>query len=184
MNIFDDINDKWVFYCTLLQECLDRFLPLKKVTVHKARRPTPWFNKNILARIRAKNKAKQAFEKSGSDSDGDIYRRMKNELKASICQAKIDYLKSSITKAKSCPQMAAQMWAWVNSVLGQQVVNEDGKLSLSLDVINDHFQNIAVTKQHRSAGEYDLSSQSTADVLASWFSQRFLFLLFCPICRH
>ena len=116
------------FFCTLLQECLDRFLPLKKVTVHKARRPTPWFSKNILARIRAKNKAKQAFEKSGSDSDGDIYRRMKNELKASIRQAKIDYLKSSITKVKSCPQMATQMWARVNSVLGRQVVKEGGCL--------------------------------------------------------
>ena len=88
MNIFDDINDKWVFICTLLQECLDKFLPFKKVTVHKARRPTPWFNKNILARIRAKNKAKQAFEKSGSDGDGDVYRRMKNELKPPYAKLK------------------------------------------------------------------------------------------------
>jgi len=34
MNIFDDINDKWFYFCTLVQ---DRFLPLKKVTVHKVK---------------------------------------------------------------------------------------------------------------------------------------------------
>ena len=41
-----------------------------------------------------------------------------DELKASIRQGKIDYLKSAMAKAKSCPKMAAQMWARVNSVLG------------------------------------------------------------------
>ena len=163
MDIFDNINDKWLFFCTLLQECLDKFLPLKRVTVHKARRPTPWFNETISANIRAKNKAKRTFERSASDSDRDIYCRLRNELKASIRQAKVDYLKSSMAKAKSCPQMAAQMWARVNSVLGRQEVKEDNKSSLSLDMINDHFQNIAVTKQHRSAAEFNLPSQSTAN---------------------
>jgi len=147
---------------------LDKFLPLKKVAVRKARRPTPWFNENISASIRAKNKAKQTFERSGSDSDRNIYRRLKNELKASICQAKIDYLKSSMAKAKSCPQMAAQIWARVNSVLGRQEVKEDNKLSLPLDVINDHFQNIAVTKQHKSAAEYDLPSLTAANNLSQF----------------
>ena len=28
---FDDGNDKWFYFCTLLQECLDKFLPLEKV---------------------------------------------------------------------------------------------------------------------------------------------------------
>ena len=32
---FDDINDKWFVFCSLLQECLDKFLSLKKVTVVK-----------------------------------------------------------------------------------------------------------------------------------------------------
>jgi len=38
-----------------------------------------------------------------------------------------------MVKAKSCPLMAAHMWARVNSVLGRQEVKEDNKLSLSLD---------------------------------------------------
>jgi len=67
-----------------------------------------------------------------SDSDRNIYSGLKNELKDSICQAKIDYLKWAMAKAKSCPQMAAQVWAHVNSVLGWQVVvEEDNKLFFS-----------------------------------------------------
>ena len=72
MDIFYDINDKWFYFCTLLQDCLDKFLPLKKITVHKARRPTPWFNDTISEGIQAKKKAKQTFEKTGSDLDGNI----------------------------------------------------------------------------------------------------------------
>jgi len=89
MNIFDDINDKWFYFRTLLQDCLDKFLPLKRVTVHKVRRPTPWFNDSISASIRNKNKAKRTFERSGSDLDRDIYCKLKNELKSSIRQAKV-----------------------------------------------------------------------------------------------
>ena len=55
-NVFDDVNDKWFYFCTLLQNCFDKFLPLKRVTVHKARRPTPWFNDNISASMWNKNK--------------------------------------------------------------------------------------------------------------------------------
>ena len=51
MSVYDD------FY-TLLQECLNKFLPLKKVTSWRSKRPTPWFNDDILQQIRLKNKAK------------------------------------------------------------------------------------------------------------------------------
>ena len=47
------------------------------------------------------------------------------------------------------------------------IVEEDNKFSLSLDLINDHFQNTAVTKQHKSA-EYDLPSQSAANNLSEF----------------
>ena len=54
------------------------------------------------------------------------------------------------------------MWAQVNSVLGRQEVKQVTKPSLSLDMINDHFQTISVTNKHRSTTEYELSSHSTA----------------------
>jgi len=31
MDIFDDINDKWFYFCTLLQDCLDKFCRLRRL---------------------------------------------------------------------------------------------------------------------------------------------------------
>jgi len=166
---FDYINDKW-FFSVCCSETVYKFLTLKKVTVCKARRPTLWFSENISASIQAKNKTKRTFERSGSGNDRNIYHRLKNKLKASIRQAKIDYLKSSMAKAKSCPQMAAQMWAHVNSVSGRQEVKKDNKISLSLDVINDHFQNIAVTKQHKSAANKFVFPEILVSTVLSYLS--------------
>jgi len=64
--------------------------------------------------------------------------------------------------------MAAQMWLRVNSVLGRQDVKHYVNPSLSLDMINDHFHNIAVSNHHCNAAEYDFPSQSTASNL-DWF---------------
>ena len=50
-----------IFIYTLLQECLNKFLPLKKVTSRKSKRPTPWFNDDILQQIKLKNRAKRTF---------------------------------------------------------------------------------------------------------------------------
>jgi len=69
-----------LFFCMLLKDCLDKLLP---------RRPTPWFNDNISAGIRAKNNAKQTFERSGSDSDRNIYHRLKNELQYKLLYTRL-----------------------------------------------------------------------------------------------
>ena len=50
----------------------------------------------------------------------------------------------------------------MNSILGRQDVKPAAKPLLSLDMINDHFQTIAVTDMHRSAMEYELPPHSTA----------------------
>ena len=48
ISVYDDIDDEWGYFYILLQECLNKFLPLKKVTFRESKRPTPWFNDNIL----------------------------------------------------------------------------------------------------------------------------------------
>ena len=59
MSVYDDIDDKWGYFYALLRECLDKFLPLKKVTSQKSKRPTSWFNDKILEQIKLKNKANE-----------------------------------------------------------------------------------------------------------------------------
>ena len=119
MSVYDDIDDKWGYFYALLQECLDKFLPLKKVTSQKSKRPTPWFNNEILQQIKLKNKAKRIFERSRLEGDGIIYKKYKNELKTTIWNAKINSLKCLMTKAKLCPQLTAHLWSQVNSIIGR-----------------------------------------------------------------
>jgi len=119
MPVYDDIDDKWGYFYALLQECLDKFLPLKKVTSQRSKRPTSWFNDEILQQIKLKNKAKRIFGRSRLEKDGIIYRKYKNELKTSIRNAKINSLTSLMAKAKLCPQLAAHLWSQINSIIGQ-----------------------------------------------------------------
>ena len=44
MYSFDDIDDQWAFFHTILEESLNYFLPLWKVYSRKSKRPTPWFS--------------------------------------------------------------------------------------------------------------------------------------------
>ena len=107
MSIFDDINDKWCIVHTLLQDCLSSFLLLKS---EKSKRPTPWFTLEIANKSKLKNKAKRIFEKTQLESDRARFKSLKNNLKSTICQAKIDYLKSSLSQVRSSLRMTAQMW--------------------------------------------------------------------------
>ena len=81
MSTFDDIDDQWEMFHSLLMDSLNAFAPLHRVSSRKARRPTPWFNDFIAAKIKEKNCAKRIAVQSGSERDRDLYRRLKNELK-------------------------------------------------------------------------------------------------------
>ena len=54
MSLFDDIDDQWNFFYHTLQQCLDEFIPLKRVRSRKSRRPTPWFTDDIQKKSKIK----------------------------------------------------------------------------------------------------------------------------------
>jgi len=96
-------------------------------------------------------------EKTNSDEDLGTYRRHKNKLKSMVRQAKIDYLRSSISRARSSPRMAAQMWSHINSVIGRPYQKQAGVTPLaSLDSINEFFQTVAVSDSHEAASKFSL----------------------------
>ena len=157
MSVYDDMDDKWRYFYALLQECLNSFLPLKTVTSQKSKKPTPWFN-DILQQIKLKNKAKRILERSRLEKDENVYKKLKNQLKTAIRNVKINPLPSLMTKAKVCPQLAAHLWTQVNSIIGQRKCVNNYTSVLSLDSINDHFQNIEVSDRHEHASSYVLPS--------------------------
>ena len=70
-----------------------------------------------------------------------------------IRQAKISYLKSSLSRAKASPQTAAQMWYRIDSIIDRrqpalEVPIDD---SMSLDSIKEFFESVAATDDHNDA---------------------------------
>ena len=84
MSIYDDLDDQWSFFHSILMESLQLYALLKKVYSKKSKRPTPWISDAILERIKLKNKVKRRAEKSGNPrpADKEAFRKCKNELKA------------------------------------------------------------------------------------------------------
>lgn len=64
----------------------------------KSKRPTPWFSDTIQKKIEEKNCAKHVFEHTGNLEDRCVFRRLKNDLKHTIRQAKLDFLQSTLLK--------------------------------------------------------------------------------------
>ena len=118
MDVYDNIDDKWDFFKTILLDVLDAFAPLREVFSKNSRRPTPWFSDALSEKIKLKNRTKQKFDRSDDPGDKLIFQKLKNDLKATIRQAKIDYLQSIMLQSKSSPKRAADLWARVNNIIG------------------------------------------------------------------
>ena len=73
ISTFDDIDDQWEMFHSLLMDSLNTFAPLHKVSSRKAKRPTPWFNGCIAAKIKEKNCAKRIALRSGGERDRELY---------------------------------------------------------------------------------------------------------------
>ena len=48
MEVYDDVNDMWEYFYSILCGCLDFYIPLKAVRHKYSKRPTPWLNPTIL----------------------------------------------------------------------------------------------------------------------------------------
>ena len=72
-----------------------------------------------------------------------------------IRQAKINYLQQSVMQCKRFPKKAGYMWSCINVVIGRSKSHKPAIDDLvSLDSINDFFQILAISPQHRSADFY------------------------------
>ena len=76
-----------------------------------------------------------------------------------IHDAKTSYLRDAVSKARANPRLAAYMWKCVNGVIGRDKSQKTAfPQGISLDIINEFFQSVAIGPQHHPAGDYDISS--------------------------
>jgi len=74
MDIYDDINDMWDFFISILFQCLDTYAPSHTVPIKSSRRATPWMTPDLLRMVKQKSKAKHRVKCSGLDTDISYYK--------------------------------------------------------------------------------------------------------------
>ena len=150
----------WIFlivliseiFHTVLSEVLDLFLPLRSVHSRRSNRPTPWFSDDIRQLITSKNKTKCQADRSSNLDDRHYFQQLKNKLKTSIRQAKVDYLQMLMQRSRSNLAHAADVWSHVSVVFGRNTQSHIAPMdSPALNSINDHFQTVAISSDHKSA---------------------------------
>ena len=148
---------------TILLDVLDAFAPLREIFSKNSRRPTPWFSDALSEKIKLKNRAKQKFDRSGDPGDKLIFQKLRNDLKATIHQAKIDYLQSIMLQSKSFPKRAADLWARINIIIGRSKQHKSVACDiLPLDSLNEHFQRVAIGPTHQGAECFIIPQNSLA----------------------
>ena len=93
----------------------------------------------LSRKIKAKNRAKRVFERTGNLDDKLVFRKLKNDLKYTIRQAKLDFLQSTLAQSKSNPSRAAYMWSCVNDIIGRSKGHKLISDEISLDSLNCFF---------------------------------------------
>ena len=155
MDIFDSVDDMWSFINSILCECLDMFAPLHSVVCKRSRHPTPWLTPSLLSAIKQKKQAKRKAEQSNDDADIQLYKRLKNQLKHLVNEAKISYVRCMILKTRKNPRSAGHLWCGVNNIIGRYKLRDSVlDTALSLDTVNDFFRSIAVTDDHKPASTF------------------------------
>ena len=111
--------------------------------------------------------------------DIENYRKLKNQLKIYVHEAKLSYLKELLQKARKDPRLSAQLWSGVNNILGRCRSHCDGvTCPLSPDRVNNFFQNVAISCDHQPACNFIPPSPSINAVRSFEFSFM-IHLLFC-----
>ena len=112
--------------------------------------------------ISLKNKAKRKADRTGDPTDSRVsFFRMKN-LKDAVRQAKVNYLESLVSKSRRVPGCAAEVWSYVNAMFGHTKSYQSPQQDLgSLNSINDYFQTVAISSDHRCANDFVVPADSS-----------------------
>ena len=78
MDIYDDVNDMWIFFYSIVQNCLDTYVPARQVTSKYSKQHTPWLTSFILSTIKQKKKANRKADSTRTADDIAIYKKLKN----------------------------------------------------------------------------------------------------------
>ena len=125
----EDREDKLDIFKTLVAECIDRHLPLKRIKC--TRPPAPWLKGlHIQQHISERNRKRYLAHLTQKTSDWTTCRAVRNKLKHAIRTTK----KKSLTSALS-DKRPKIIWRFIHRILKPN----NQTIAASADDLNNHF---------------------------------------------
>ena len=144
-SLMDDPNEMWDVWKSLLLEVINKHAPMRKRKVKS--KSSPWITAELRRKMRKRDFLKNQAVKQNSHQAWNDYKKARNEVNASIREARVTYFIDSIKKHSG---NLKETWNVINSSLGRKpkmtVINElidEGKVFVQKEDIaeqmNNHF---------------------------------------------
>ena len=144
-SLMDDPNEMWDVWKSLLLEVINKHAPMRKIKVKS--KSSPWITAELGRKMRKRDFLKNQAVKQNSHQAWNDYKKARNEVNASIREARVTFFNDSIKKHSG---NLKETWNVINSSLGRKpkmtVINElidEGKVFVQkediAEQINNHF---------------------------------------------
>ena len=120
MDIYDDIDDKWMYWKGLFLQVVDRHAPV--LTFRKKRGSHPWVTGEILQLMQKRNFFRKKFHQTKDQNYWERYKHLRGQVIRALRAAKTEYFKNVCTDIGKNPRKA---WNQLNSLMGKKASKVD-----------------------------------------------------------
>ena len=117
----DDPEEQLEYFNSMFKECLERHAPLRRVRV--TRPPAPWMDDSQIQSLQQlRNKFRKEAHKTGSQESWELFRGVRNKLKAAIRRARETFTRQALSSNKP-----KEVWRIIHRILkpNQQPLRQD-----------------------------------------------------------
>ena len=118
---FNDPGEQLEYFNSILKECLERHAPLRRVRV--TRPPAPWTDDSQIRSLQQlRNKFRKDAHQTGSQESWELFRDVRNKLKAAIRLARETFTRQALSSNKP-----KEVWRIIHRILkpNQQPLRQD-----------------------------------------------------------
>ena len=95
----DDLEEQLEYFNSMFKECLERHAPLRRVRV--TRPPAPWMDDSQIRSLQQlRNKFRKEAHQTGAQESWELFRDVRNKLKAAIRQARETFTRQALSSNK------------------------------------------------------------------------------------
>lgn len=126
------VEEAWNFFYTEVKTVIDKHAPVRTIKVKG--RHLPWINCNLLQLFKQRDKAWVKYRLSKDESDGTIYKQLRNKCKTETRNAKSNYYRDCFSRDFNNPR---HFWNHLNNILNKNKKTPVKQICKDNDILSD-----------------------------------------------